>query len=513
MKSFKLVPLVAVLLVVGLKQPQLLTAAESKDSVALTPVSERSAHFAVVNRHLELGGKFYAYVDVDGDAATLAGNLSRFADNVAQAQPMAAPFLKQDYAKIFDDLGLSDVKAVGLSSVQDNKGGFRNRVFFYTPNGRHGLLTGLGGSAAPYMYTKLAPADTDFYAEGEFDLPAVYGTIHALVVRLGGETTANLMETQLKAAGAQGGLSALEVIKSLKGRGVTILCVDPEKNITLPSPQPINIPAFSLLIRVDGLGGALEQALTKLPTFEVSTEGALKIFSFKGEFPIEGIKPVFVIEGQALYLATNIGFFQECRQRKSGLDQNPQFQQALAQLGREGNGVVFVSPRLFTRIRQLAAINPEAAPDTQRVFEMITVQMPEVNQPLIAERINLPDGILVRSYWSHSLKQDVAMITLYNPVTVGLLAAMAIPAFQKVQAASQEKTIQNNLRQFSAAGQQYIMETSKNMATYADIVGPDKYIRELQPVAGENYKLLVVHESDHSLSVRTAAGKVIRITF
>ena len=105
------------------------------------------------------------------------------------------------------------------------------------------------------------------------------------------------------------------------------------------------------------------------------------------------------------------------------------------------------------------------------------------------------------------------MLAVYNPVSVGLLAAMAIPAFQKVRTASQEKTIQNNLRQFSAAGQQYMMETSKNMATYADIVGPDKYIRELKPVAGENYELLVLHGEDNSLSVRTAAGKVIRITF
>ncbi|MGF1530723.1 MAG: type IV pilin protein, partial [Puniceicoccaceae bacterium] len=40
-------------------------------------------------------------------------------------------------------------------------------------------------------------------------------------------------------------------------------------------------------------------------------------------------------------------------------------------------------------------------------------------------------------------------------VIIGLLAAMAIPAFQQVQANSREKTIINNLRQISSAGQQY----------------------------------------------------------
>jgi type IV pilus assembly protein PilA len=144
---------------------------------------------------------------------------------------------------------------------------------------------------------------------------------------------------------------------------------------------------------------------------------------------------------------------------------------------------------------------------------MIAAQVPEVSQPLIAERINLPDGVLVRSYWCRSLKQDVAMIAFYNPVSVGILAAMAIPAFQKVRANAQEKGIKNNLRQFSSAAQQYMLETAKNSATYNDVVGPDKYIHELRPLAGEDYTKLVVHDSDSSISVRTAADKVIEISF
>jgi len=35
-------------------------------------------------------------------------------------------------------------------------------------------------------------------------------------------------------------------------------------------------------------------------------------------------------------------------------------------------------------------------------------------------------------------------------VIIGLLAAMAIPAFQKVRVSSQEKAVVNNLRQFAS---------------------------------------------------------------
>lgn len=51
-------------------------------------------------------------------------------------------------------------------------------------------------------------------------------------------------------------------------------------------------------------------------------------------------------------------------------------------------------------------------------------------------------------------------------VIIGLLAAMAIPAFQKVRRSSVEKTVINDGRQLGAAAQQYMMEKG---LTYADI--------------------------------------------
>lgn len=43
-------------------------------------------------------------------------------------------------------------------------------------------------------------------------------------------------------------------------------------------------------------------------------------------------------------------------------------------------------------------------------------------------------------------------------VIIGLLAAMAIPAFQKVRASSLEKAMLNDARQIGSAAQQYMME-------------------------------------------------------
>lgn len=74
-------------------------------------------------------------------------------------------------------------------------------------------------------------------------------------------------------------------------------------------------------------------------------------------------------------------------------------------------------------------------------------------------------------------------------VIIGLLAAMAIPAFQKVRASSQDKAVTNNLRQLSAAADQYFLETGNSSVSSADLVGTNstQYIKNLSTVAKETY--------------------------
>jgi hypothetical protein len=62
-------------------------------------------------------------------------------------------------------------------------------------------------------------------------------------------------------------------------------------------------------------------------------------------------------------------------------------------------------------------------------------------------------------------------------VMIGLLAAMAIPAFQKVRQASIERACYNNRRMLGAALSQHVLEhQGKAPKNFAEIIGPDKYI-------------------------------------
>jgi type IV pilus assembly protein PilA len=72
-------------------------------------------------------------------------------------------------------------------------------------------------------------------------------------------------------------------------------------------------------------------------------------------------------------------------------------------------------------------------------------------------------------------------------VIIGLLAAMAIPAFQKVRVASQDKAVLNNARQMAAAADQYYLENGATFADSASLIGPTSYVKALNTVASESY--------------------------
>ena len=72
-------------------------------------------------------------------------------------------------------------------------------------------------------------------------------------------------------------------------------------------------------------------------------------------------------------------------------------------------------------------------------------------------------------------------------VIIGLLAAMAIPAFQKVRQASQDKAVLNNARQLSGAADQYYLENGVSSVTMSNLVGTSNYVKALNLVANETY--------------------------
>jgi type IV pilus assembly protein PilA len=391
--------------------------------------------------------------------------------------------------------------------VPDGTGFFRNRAFFYTPEGRHGLLAGLGGKPGPFAHLTLAPENADVYSESEIDVPAIYLTIKDVIGQVGGETARNKFEESLQKAGEAAMISWLKLINATKGHVVFVFRFDPGKTFAIPGGTVL--PRFSFLLRIDGVAAGVEDALREAKQLLTASQaGEMRLYELSKPLPIEGLNPVVAVEGSTLFFATTTDFLNECRAQKTNLGQDAEFKKALAQVGTEGNGIGFVSPRFFRRLREIESLNPKMPAELKSAVEYFSAHLPNPDRPLVNLRVNRPDGILVRSYWNRSLKQDVAMMTMYSPVAVGVVAAMGVPAFQKMRGGSQDKAVLANLRQFSAAADQFYIEHGVTRATYDDLVGPDKYIRRVVPVMGEDYRSMRFR-SGEPLRVQLRDGRTI----
>ena len=95
--------------------------------------------------------------------------------------------------------------------------------------------------------------------------------------------------------------------------------MDPGITYDMPAPKPVKIPAFSAVLRVEGIGAALEGALSKNASLISSQDGSLHIFATRAPLPVAGLLPVLAVDGKTIYAATSTAFLHECLQRTAGL--------------------------------------------------------------------------------------------------------------------------------------------------------------------------------------------------
>jgi type IV pilus assembly protein PilA len=94
-------------------------------------------------------------------------------------------------------------------------------------------------------------------------------------------------------------------------------------------------------------------------------------------------------------------------------------------------------------------------------------------------------------------------------VIIGLLAAMAIPAFQKVRATSQEKTLLNNLRQLASGADQYFLENAVTSVASTNLVGLTSYVKSVS--LGTDYTATIEQGTD--ISVTHPDGSTVSVDF
>lgn len=89
-----------------------------------------------------------------------------------------------------------------------------------------------------------------------------------------------------------------------------------------------------------------------------------------------------------------------------------------------------------------------------------------------------------------------------------IFAIPSISAFNKVRETSQRKAIMNHLRQLASAADQYFLETGETSVPTEKLIGPEAYVRALNPIAGEVYPEKISRELPELFAMLPSGEKV-----
>ncbi|MFO8027761.1 MAG: hypothetical protein R6U56_08865 [Opitutales bacterium] len=479
--------------------------------------------FAVVESYLERGGVLYGFVDIEGDLERIAKGANNMLEGLRGTRPELALVPPLPLESIVDQLGLASIQAVGISSTEREQG-FQNRTFLLTEGAPEGLLAIYGAENQPFAVLDVAPDGADVALEQSLETEVILGMTRDLATEFMGKTGASMVDNYLAMPIPGSKLTISDLIGAVDGR--MYLIADIDETATMEVPQYGTMPRVDWILRLESAAPLVSKlaelpALTTMPGFRVETEDGLTVLS--GFVPEKSLYAPVILGNEAtgeFFLCSSKAFYERCLEGGGAkLSGSTAFAGATAGLPEAGYALAYLSPSMGSLINTWMDESMKQA--TKLGGPQAAAMQPYIKwsiQPLVAD---FPmayagsieaNGLYSAANWNVSHKRNLATMAYANPVTIGLMAAMAVPAFQKVRTTSQEKAITNNLRQLASAADQYFLENGVTSVKTSELIGPNGYIRSFEPVAGETYPEEIRLKME-SISATLPDGETVSIDF
>ena len=388
-------------------------------------------------------------------------------------------------------LGANEFSGLGESTIK-TKNGFQSRyVYHHTPNAKGLLWTHSGKAFSVRKEMGFLPATSAIALRRSLSPEAIKDVFDHIVELLG--LPAEMVVQPFDAAEEEG-LPLRAILQSLEGRFSFALTADAENlwPIPLPLPEPIQVPAPGFVFMLDVKSDVLLETILEL----MKESGTIVPLPLKvGEVDCHTIPiPVPVPTAVAVTFGTIEGRFlvassAELFKETAGALQAGDLRPSVLVDAWDGDvpdravGCAFGSSVLPTLITELTpkltalAGDPDAEMGIQMMMNLYGGWLSILNSAAILEQN--PQGLRITLHHPNSLPAG-GNTTMAAPAMVGMMAAIAVPAFTKARLAAQQNVCKENLRQLDSAAQMYLIENGLNALPedfeIGNIVGPERYI-------------------------------------
>ena len=337
--------------------------------VNLVPQNMQSKNFYQVAKYLDLGGSIYGYLDVDGDLSGLAQQLKELIQLIPAdpEDPQAAMVKNLDFEYFLQALGLSNVKAMGVSSYQLGTF-FHNKGFMLMDGGPKGLFQLGGVQAHPFETWDLAPTGADLLFEQDINIYSLYQMAESLMTKTMGDMGKMMLDSKLNEP-IQPGMpfTPKQLIEKLNTRALGVVSFSPDTTITIPVKEPhlpgmdsITFPLVDFYMSLDNLGWLVDHAIKEFeeqPNLKLLETDTWRGIPLPAPLPpfLSAYQPYFLHElgtGRMVIISRPL-FMNECLQRSRGVQADPEFQKAIQGLPTSGNGFSYISTEGFQHISRI----------------------------------------------------------------------------------------------------------------------------------------------------------------
>ena len=353
--------------------------------------------FTEVTSQLDPGGNFYVYL---GTAQWLDGLDTKVG---AWRQAFTAmPGLKPDEIaninKAFDiatrlikDSGIEDVSGVGMSSVEIEKGMFRNKALLHHYPGKgDGFLWQLAGKEPhPLTGLDLLPADTALAVFTDADLPVLWNAVKKEVGQSGFPQAQQWLQKFPAQFEQQTQVKWDAVLNSLGGEFGLVITLDPSSNLPVPLPSgSLSVPTPGLLLAVkvndDTIFNRIDKQLKAMPQVISADKPGLKMRTMPVPLPFIGeLRPSAASSGGYLFIASSDALIDDALAvksgQKSGLKTTDEFKHLSQGLPDQGNQFCYMSPRFaetLMKVQQQAITSSAKHPAANDAMDAIHVPQP-----------------------------------------------------------------------------------------------------------------------------------------
>lgn len=487
----------------------------------MAPAQYRSANFEAVASRLDLGGESFTYTDFGSamkEAGPKLGELFRGLGQISgNSDPQLMMLGMLPIEQIVDTLGVSNLAAYGASSYWDGSQ-YHNKSVIQMPDGVKGIFTIIGDSAHDFTGLAMAPATTDVFMEFDFKSRAVEAMIHSVAKTMYGDQSDQFVEGILSAPVSPEGPTWADILAKSNTTATLVMELGEMQSMEMGELGEMSFPTSKSLVRLTGMAWLINDGLIPTEDMQIVEDGDITIYVMPpDEFDLikqpEGMEQSFATKGTDLYFLNDRDYLKKCLSAKGGLASTPAFKAATQGFPNQGNFLLYVSKESANSMIDFRDSMAEAIPEMKSILPFYDFMFPLMNiskqeKDLACITVVDAQSIYSAARWPvpHS-----GMGSTGNVMTIGMLSAMAIPAFQKVREQSREKAITNNLRIVASAGMQYILEEGAVSVSYDKLEG--EFFQPIEPINGESYRELVISEDGGVLEVTTDSGETITFTY